>query len=128
MQGNEAKVYKLNNALYGLKQAPRAWNKRIDSFLIQMGFVKCVLEHGVYIMAQSESDVLLACLYVDELLVTGSKDSEIIGFKREMMSEFEISDLGELSYFLGLEFNRIERGLVMHQKKYANDLLERFNM
>lgn len=85
-----------------LKAGTRALNRRIDSFLIQMGFVKYVSEHGAYIKAQSKNGILLVCLYVDDLLVTGSKDSEIASFKREMMREFEMSDLGELSYFLGL--------------------------
>lgn len=124
----ESKVYRLKKALYGLKQAPRAWKKRIVSFLIQMGFVKCTTEHGVYIKAQSESEILIVCLYVDDLLVTGSNGSEIADFKCKMMEEFEMSDLGELSYFLGLEFSKTEKGLVMHQKMYADDLLKKFNM
>ena len=48
VKGQESKVFKLQKALYGLKQAPRAWNKRIDSFLIERGFTKCVSEHNVY--------------------------------------------------------------------------------
>ena len=49
VKGSESKVYKLKKALYGLKQAPRAWNRRINSFLSQIGFKKCTSEHGLYV-------------------------------------------------------------------------------
>ena len=66
----EEKVYRLNKALYGLKQALMARNRRIDAFLIQSGFKKCSIEYGVYV--KKETSVILICLYVDDLLVTGS--------------------------------------------------------
>lgn len=91
--GANTKVYKLNKALYGLKQAPRAWNKRLDSFLLQQGFSKCTVEYGVYVKASNQA-LLLVCVYVDDLLVTGTSDAEIIKFKGEMQVEFEMSDLG----------------------------------
>ena len=76
----ERKVYRLHKALYGLKQAPRAWNKKIDSFLREKEFVKCTTEHGVYVR-RSKSKLLILCLYVDDLLITGSCKSEIEDFK-----------------------------------------------
>lgn len=127
--GQEEKVFKLRKALYGLKQAPRAWNKRIDGFLQEIGFSKCVSEHGVYIRNETDSDFLLICLYVDDLLVTGSDKKEIDQIKRRMMEEFEMSDLGKLSYFLGMELtDTSDGGVMLHQSKYAADLLKRFNM
>jgi hypothetical protein len=101
---HEMKVYKLRKALYGLKQAPRAWNLKIDSFLSHIGFDKCICEHGMYVKSSSEKGDLLVCLYVDELLVTGSNESLTTSFKSSMLIEFEMTDLGELSYFLGIEF------------------------
>lgn len=77
ISGHESKVYKLRKALYGLKQAPRAWNKKIDSVLTQIGFVKCISEHGVYVKGETESDLIILCLYVDDLLITGSNKSVI---------------------------------------------------
>ena len=106
IKGKERMVYKLNKALYGLKQAPKAWNKRIDSFLIQNEFTKCTMEYGVYVKRKTEG-ILLICLYVDDLLVSGSNSEEIEKFKTKMMTEFENSDLGKLSYFLGMEFLKI---------------------
>lgn len=49
IKGHELKVYRLRNAIYGLKQALRAWDKRIDSFLIEAGFTKCVSKHEMYV-------------------------------------------------------------------------------
>nr|KYP69348.1 Retrovirus-related Pol polyprotein from transposon TNT 1-94 [Cajanus cajan] len=128
IKGQEEKVYKLRKDLYGLKQAPRAWNKRIDSFLHQMKFIKCTYEHGVYVKSENNSDLLIACLYVDDLLVTGSNQGMVVDFKRSMMEEFEMTDLGHLSYFLGIEFKKTEKGIVMHQCKYATDILKKFNL
>ena len=126
VDGQEDKVYKLKNALYGLKQAPRAWNKKIDGVINQIGFEKCISEHGVYIKRETTTDLVLLCLYVDDLLITGSNMSEINKVKQLLMKKFEMTDLGQLSYFLGIEFKEIEAGVVMHQSKYAVDLLVKF--
>ena len=75
-----------------------------------------------------EGNQLLICLYVDDLIVTGTDVNEIEAFKTQMMNEFEMSDLGNLTYFLGMEFTEVAEGLVMHQMKYASDILKRFNM
>jgi len=121
-------VYKLHKALYGLKQAPRAWNKRFDQFLLQFGFKKCKAEYGIYVQKLNDENITIICLYVDDLLVTGSNQSEIEKFKQTMKCEFEMTDLGRLSYFLGLEFKTSKAGLVKHQQKYIGELLERFQM
>ncbi|PNX99967.1 retrotransposon-related protein [Trifolium pratense] len=65
VHGKENMVYKLYKALYGLKQAPRAWNKRIDDFLIQIGFRKCAAEFGVYVQCPKDEEIIIICLYVD---------------------------------------------------------------
>jgi len=128
IKGKENIVYRLQKALYGLKQAPRAWNKRIDGFLVQQEFMKCKSEYGVYVKKGIEGNHLLICLYVDDLIVIGSDVNKIETFKTQMMNEFEMSDLGNLTYFLGMEFTEVAEGLVMHQKKYAFDILKRFSM
>jgi len=70
----------------------------------------------------------MICLYVDDLLVTGSNQSEIEKFKHTMKSEFEMTNLGRLSYFIGLKFKTSKAGIIMHQQKYIGELLERFQM
>ena len=128
VKGQEEKVYRLHKALYGLKQAPRAWNKRIDAFLIQKGFTKCTIEYGIYTRGKTIDEMLIICLYVEDLLITGSSNEEINMFKEMMKSEFEMSDLGDLTYFLGMEFVKTEKGIFMHQRKYILDVLKRFDM
>lgn len=68
-KGSEDKVLRLRKALYGLKQDPRAWNKRINKALINMKFIKCISEHGVYVKSGG-ANIVIMCLYVDDLLVT----------------------------------------------------------
>jgi transposase InsO family protein len=126
-QGSENKVLKLRKALYGLKQAPRAWNKKIDKSLINMGYLRCISEHGVYVKSGG-GDVVILCLYVDDLLVTGNNEAKVTEFKKKMMNIFEMTDLGEISYFLGIEFQSTSDGVLLSQKKYASDILKRFNL
>ena len=121
-------MLKLKKALYGLKQAPRAWNKRIDSFLTNSGFKRCIVEHGVYVKFLKNDEALLLCLYVDDLVITGSNMGEIENLKTQLRSEFEMTDLGELSYFLGIEFMKTSRGIIMHQRKCITETLKRFHM
>ena len=68
------------------------------------------------------------CLYVDNLLVTDSSEADISEFKKEMMTKFDMADLGHIPYFLGIEFHRSSRGLLMHQRRYAEEILQRFEM
>ena len=126
--GSEDKVFRLRKTLYGLKQVPRAWNKRIDSFLHGEAFKKCTIQHGIYVKATKNGGVLLICLYVDDLLITRSNPVEIEKLKGNPKSEFEMLDLGLLSYFLGIEFAKTKDGIVMHQKKYIKEVLKRFSM
>ena len=127
-KNQEGMVYRLYKALYGLKQAPRAWNKKIDSFFKKQGFQKCEMEYGVYVQHTSEGNMTLVCLYVDDILLTGSSEQEIAKFKKVLMNEFEMTDLGKMTYFLGMEFRYSEKGIILHQLKYELELLKRFNL
>jgi hypothetical protein len=82
----------------------------------------------VYVQCINQRDVVIICLYVDDLLITGSLRSEIDSLKDKLKAEFEMTDLGKLSFFLGMEFIEMQRGIVMHQQKYINELLEKFEM
>ena len=121
--GYEHKVYKLKKALYSLKQAPRAQNKKIDSFFTQNGFEKYSCDYRLYVKVLECNTLLLVCLYVDDLLITGNNEEEISSFKDKMKYEFKMIDLGLLSYFLGIQFKQTPIGIVMHQSKYATDIL-----
>jgi len=76
----------------------------------------------------TEGSRIIICLYVDDLLITGSSEESIESCKAELMNEFEMNDLGKLSYFLGIEFTQTKYGVIMHQTKYTRDLLKKFSM
>ena len=103
VEGEEDKLNRLKKALYGLKQAPRAWNSRIDSYFQGSGFVKCPYEHAVYIKKNAHGEILIACLYVDDLLFTGNSQQMFHEFKQAMFKEFEMTDFGLMSFFLGIQ-------------------------
>ena len=101
-EGAEHKVLKLKKALYGLKQAPRAWNIKLDKTLLSLGFERCPLEHALYKRGKG-ADHPLVGVYVDNLLITGTNEGEVAKFKLQMKDLFKMSDLGLLSYYLGIE-------------------------
>lgn len=115
--GEEHKVYKLKKALYGLKQAPRVWYSRLDSHLIEIGFTKSLNEATLYVK-NSGKDLLIVSIYVDDILITGSREVEVEEFKAKMRSAFEMSDLGKMAYFLGMEVQQWEQGIFIHQMNY----------
>ncbi|KAK9140896.1 hypothetical protein Scep_010577 [Stephania cephalantha] len=102
VQDQEDKVYLLKKALYGLKQAPRAWYSRIDDHLIGLGFQKSLSEATLYVRKEG-TNITIVSIYVDDLLITGNNQLLIDEFKSNMLKEFEMTDLGLMTYFLGLE-------------------------
>lgn len=127
IQEEVRKVYKVHKAIYGLKQAPKAWNKKIDSYLVELGFFKCRYEFNFYIHVMSH-DITIIFLYVDGLLVTKNSMEKLSKFKELLKWELEMSDLGNLSYLLGIELQIIKQGMVLHQRKYVKEILKRFRM
>ncbi|KAL8096063.1 hypothetical protein AgCh_037136 [Apium graveolens] len=125
-KGEENKVYLLKKALYGLKQAPRAWYKRIDDHLLSLGFKKSLSEATLYVKRHYD-DVVIVSLYVDDLLVTGNNAGLVTRFKQEMKKVFEMTDLGLMSFFLGMEIMQAEHEIFICQKKYAKEILNKFN-
>lgn len=126
--GNEHKVYRLKKALYGLKQAPRAWYNRIESYFLNEGFKKCPYEHTLFVKVGEGGKMLIVCLYVDDLVYTGNDGVMFDMFKKSMMLEFDMSDLGMMHYFLGIEVKQTAAGIFICQKKYVKEILERFGM
>ena len=126
VQGHEDKVYHLHKALYGLKQAPRAWYGKIDGYLIYQGFRRSSNEQTLYI--RNEEGMIVISLYVDDLLVTGENEKNVEVLKNELEKEFDMSSLGEMNYFLGVEVMQCSRGIFISQEKYIKDLLKKFNL
>eukprot|EP00253_Pinus_taeda_P010323 PITA_10323 len=123
--GQEHKVCKLKKALYGLKQAPRAWYSRIYAYLIENGFDKCDGEPTLYIK-KNDGKIIIVVLYVDDLIFTSNDASLIADFKAVMKSEFEMTDLGFLRYFLGIKVDQSENGVFISQVKYVEAVLKRY--
>ena len=98
----EGYVLRLKKALYGLKQAPRAWYFKLHSCLLSLGFIKSAYEQSLYLKRTTDT-ILIVGVYVDDLLVTGSSSSVIDDFKAEMTREFDMTNLGSLSSYLGIE-------------------------
>ena len=127
IQGKENKVYRLKKALNGLKQAPRSWHNRIDAHLMNLGFEKSLSEFTLYIK-KVDGEILVISLYVDDLLVTGSSKELIDKFKKEMEDVFEMTDIGMMSFFLGMEIQQKQNEVFICQQKYAKEVLKKFNM
>ena len=126
-EGEEHKVYKLSKALYGLRQAPRAWYARLSIYLVKLGFTKCPFEHAVY-MKHENNEVLIVGVYVDDLLITGTNLNDIVEFKQQIQREFEMSDMGQLAYYIGMEVEQEKGYIEIKQTAYAKRILERADM
>ncbi|MCH80155.1 copia-type polyprotein [Trifolium medium] len=127
-QGREDKVYKLHKALYGLKQAPRAWYSKIESYFQKEGFEKCPYEHTLFVKVDKKGNWLIISLYVDDLIFTGNDSEMVQKFKNSMMNTFDMTDLGRMKHFLGIEVTQNDQGIFICQQRYAKEILERFNM
>ncbi|KAM1819691.1 hypothetical protein ACFX1X_001299 [Malus domestica] len=127
IKGYEDKVLKLKKALYGLKQVPQAWNNRIDKYFQENKFTKCLHEHVLYVKVKDE-DILIVCLYVDDLIFTGSNPSMSEDFKRMMTKEFEMTDIGLMAYYLGIEVKQNEEDIFISQESYTEEILKMFKM
>ncbi|KAG6527016.1 hypothetical protein ZIOFF_009103 [Zingiber officinale] len=95
--------------------------------LVELGFKKCIQEHAVYTRGEGEASILVG-VYVDDLIVTGSSTGRINKFKQQMMTEFEMSDLGLLSYYLGIEVEQQKSRILLRQSTYAKKILSQFKM
>lgn len=122
-KGHESKVYKLRKALYGLRQVPRAWNEKLNAVLRSLKFERCLKEPSLY-RKEKQGHLLVVAVYVDDLLLTGSSLDLILEFKQDMATRFEMSDLGRLSYYLGIEVTQQEGSIVLSQERYATRILE----
>ena len=106
--------------MYGLKQAPRAWYNHIKAYFLKEGFEKCPYEHTLFIKkASHDTSLLLVCLYIDDLIFTGNDETLFSSFKYSMMKEFDMTDLGIMRYFLGLEVLQRADDIFICQRKYT---------
>ncbi|KAJ9682774.1 hypothetical protein PVL29_018656 [Vitis rotundifolia] len=120
-------VYRLRKALYGLKQAPKGWHEKLTSYLLKKGFMRGGADRTLFIRRNDEV-FLVAQIYVDDI-VFGSTSSECaLDFAKEMKSEFEMSMVGELTYFLGFQEKQLKDGIFLSQSKYVRELVKKFGL
>eukprot|EP00253_Pinus_taeda_P012597 PITA_12597 len=127
IQTDSSLVCRLKKSLYGLKQVPRAWYAKMDSFLLESGFSRCHSDNTVYTKKVGNSLIILF-LYVDDLILTGSDPNLINHVKSSLKKKFEMTDLGHLHYFLGLQVLQSKEAISLSQSKYACDILRHFHM
>ncbi|PNY10358.1 retrotransposon-related protein, partial [Trifolium pratense] len=120
-------VYKLKKALYGLKQAPRAWYERLTEFLVNQGYKKGGHDKTLF-MKDVEGKLMIAQIYVDDIVFGGMSRQMVEHFVKQMQSEFEMSLVGELTYFLGLQVRQMEDSIFVSQEKYAKNIVKKFGM
>uniref|UniRef100_H3H842 Integrase catalytic domain-containing protein n=1 Tax=Phytophthora ramorum TaxID=164328 RepID=H3H842_PHYRM len=122
-------VCKLKRSLYGLKQSPRMWNQTIDDFMLKLGFKKCESDHCVYLKRDGQ-DMIFVALYVDDLILASSNDELLESTKHALSKRFEMTDLGELEYFLGMEIknDRDSGKVTVRQTKFLKSILTKFGM
>ncbi|KAG7556871.1 Integrase catalytic core [Arabidopsis suecica] len=116
------KVFKLKKAIYGLKQSPRAWYHKLSTTLLDRGFKKSEADNTLFTLPSKEGIVVIL-VYVDDIIISGNDKVGIQETKAFLKSVFDIKDLGELKYFLGIEVCRSKEGLFLSQRKYTLDLL-----
>eukprot|EP00253_Pinus_taeda_P025760 PITA_25760 len=114
IQTDSSLVCRLKKSLYGLKQAPRAWYAKMNSFLLESGFSRCYSDNTVYTKKVGNSLIILV-LYVDDLILTGSDPNLVNHVKSSLKKKFEMTDLGNLHYFLGLKVLQSKEGISLSQ-------------
>jgi hypothetical protein len=120
-------VYKLSKVLYGLKQAPWTWYVRLKAFLLEHGYVMGSIDKTLFTLKHG-TNFLFVQIYVDDIIFGGSSHTLISKFQKMMEKEFQISMMGKLTFFLGIQVKQIKQGTFVHQSKYMKDLMKKFHM
>ena len=125
----EQMVCKLRKSIYGLKQASRQWYLKFNDIITSYGFVEITVDRCIYIKVSGSKFVILV-LYVDDILLAANNISMLHDIKKYLSKNFEMKDMGEASYVIGIEiFRDRSQGLLgLSQKAYINKVLERFKM
>lgn len=126
-KGFEYFVCKLNKALYCLRQASSAWYKCIDLYLKGAGWTRCHSDSNLYVLRENCLIVILM-LYVDDMYITWNNQLKISKIKSDLMRQYEMSDLGKIQIYLGVEFSWSSQGLLLHQKSNITKVSKDFNM
>ncbi|GKE23331.1 putative ribonuclease H-like domain-containing protein [Tanacetum coccineum] len=115
----------MEKALYGLHQAPRAWYETLSTYLLENGFRRGTIDKTLFIK-KIKNDILLVQVYVDDIIFGSTKKSLSTEFEKLMHKRFQMSSMGELTFFLGLQVEQRKDGIFLSQDKYVYDILKKF--
>ncbi|GJW83487.1 putative ribonuclease H-like domain-containing protein [Tanacetum coccineum] len=121
------KVYKVVKALYGLHQAPRAWYATLSTFLLKHGYRRGTIDKTLF-LKKHKRDIILVQVYVDDIIFGSTKKAWCDEFEALMKGEFEMSAMGELTFFLGLQVQQRPDGIFISQDKYVQEILKKFDL
>nr|GEX25682.1 putative ribonuclease H-like domain-containing protein [Tanacetum cinerariifolium] len=121
------KVYKVVKALYGLHQAPRAWYETLANYLLENGFQRGQIDQTWFIKKQ-KGDILLVQVYVDDIIFGSTNKDLCKAFEKLMKDKFQMSSMGELTFFLGLQVKQKHDGIFISQDKYVAKILRKFGL
>ncbi|GKC07631.1 putative ribonuclease H-like domain-containing protein [Tanacetum coccineum] len=120
------RVYKVVKALYGLHQAPRAWYAILSTFLLKNRYRRGTIDKTLFIK-KDKHNIILVQVYVDDIIFGSTKKSWCDEFKVLMKSRFQMSSMGELTFFLRLQVKQKEDGIFISQDKYVAEILKKFD-
>ncbi|GKF26507.1 putative ribonuclease H-like domain-containing protein [Tanacetum coccineum] len=119
------KVYKVMKAMYGLHQAPRAWYGTLSKYLLENGFQRGTIDQTLFVR-KHKGEFLLVQVYVDDIIFGSSNVKLCKEFETLMHDKFQMSAMGELIFFLGLQVSQRKNGIFLSQDKYVGDILKKF--
>nr|GEV11543.1 hypothetical protein [Tanacetum cinerariifolium] len=120
-------VYRLKKALYGLKQAPQAWYDTFSRFLLDNNFSKGTVDPTLFTY-KTGKHILLVQIYVDDIIFASTDPTDCDMFSNEMSLKFQMSMIGQMSFFLGLQVSQSPGGIFINQSKFALEILKKFRM
>ncbi|GJR99578.1 retrovirus-related pol polyprotein from transposon TNT 1-94 [Tanacetum coccineum] len=120
-------VYRLKKALYGLKQAPKAWYDRLKAFLIKHDYSMGMVDNTLF-TKKKDSNLIIVQIYVDDIIFRSTCQEMCDDFAKIMHDEFEMSMMGELNFFLGLQIKQLDDGIFFNQSKYIKEMLKKFRL
>ncbi|GJR58134.1 retrovirus-related pol polyprotein from transposon TNT 1-94 [Tanacetum coccineum] len=120
-------VYRLKKALYGLKQAPKAWYDRLKAFLIKHDYTMGMVDNTLF-TKKKDPNLIIVQIYVDDIIFGSTCQEMCDDFAKIMHDEFEMSMMGELNFFLGLQIKQLEDGIFFNQSKYIKEMLKKFRL
>ncbi|GJV43456.1 uncharacterized mitochondrial protein-like protein [Tanacetum coccineum] len=119
------RVYKVEKALYRLHQAPRAWYETLSTYLLNNEFQRGKIDKTLFIK-RHKGDILLVQVYVDDIIFGLTKKELCNAFEELMHAKFQMSSIGEVTFFLGLQVQQKKDGIFISQDKYVVEILKKF--